>query len=153
MEQAEGLLLRDAASKSTAYWRGFNTAARAITRRYPERSLLLRYEDFIADPAGTVDTLLRLCRLDPAVNPVHDRTIDLHTNHTVTGNPDRFRTGPTVIRDRDDGWQAALPMPARLAVLALSWPQFPRYGYSYRGALRSRPDSTVPAAPARAGRQ
>lgn len=53
------------ASKNTAYWRAFNIASRALLRRYPERSMLLRYEDFIADPAGTVDTLLRMCGADP----------------------------------------------------------------------------------------
>ncbi len=80
------------ASKNTAYWRAFNIASRAILRRYPQQSMLLRYEDFIADPAGTVDALLRLCGADPAGNPVHGQTVSLHTNHTVTGNPDRFRT-------------------------------------------------------------
>jgi len=123
------------ASKSTAYWHGFNLAARAITRRYPERSLLLRYEDFIADPAGTVDALLRLCRADPAANPMRGRMIELRANHTVTGNPDRFLTGATVVRDRDDSWRAGLPVPARLAVAALSWPLFRRYGYRYRGTF------------------
>ena len=79
------------ASKSTAYWRGFNIASRAILRRYPQQSILLRYEDFIADPAGTIATLMRLAGADPAGNPVTGRTVQLHTNHTVTGNPDRFR--------------------------------------------------------------
>src|SRR5207248_5831607 len=39
-------------AKSTAYWHGFNAAAQAITRRYPRQSASLRYEHFIADPAG-----------------------------------------------------------------------------------------------------
>jgi len=123
-------------AKSTAYWHGFNTAAQAITRRYPRQSLFLRYEDFIANPAGTVDALLQFCGIDLAANPVRDRVVELHTNHTVTGNPDRFLTGPTVIRDRDDSWRAGLPGSAKLTVLALSWPQLPRYGYGYRGTFR-----------------
>ncbi|HEV7652650.1 MAG TPA: sulfotransferase [Actinophytocola sp.] len=121
------------ASRSTAYWHGFNTAAEAILRRWPGRSMFLRYEDFIADPAGNIGELLDLCRADPAANPMAGgRTIDLHTNHTVTGNPDRFHTGPTVIRDRDDTWRTALSIRARLAATTLSWPQFRRYGYDYR---------------------
>ncbi|MFL6137265.1 MAG: sulfotransferase [Frankiaceae bacterium] len=135
------------AARSTAYWHGFNVAARAITRRYPERSMLLRYEDFIAEPAGTVDALLRLCGMEPAASPVRDRVVDLRTNHTVTGNPDRFHVGPTAIRDRDDGWRSGLSVTAKLTVLALSWPQFPRYGYRYRGTFRSDPR------PQRAGRR
>lgn len=130
------------ASKSTAYWNGFNAACEAILRRYPERSTFLRHEDFIADPAAGIDKLLRLCGADPAANPVQDRTVELHTNHTVTGNPDRFSTGRTVLRERDDAWRTRLPAPARLAAATLSWPRFRRYGYEYRGA--SSQDATQP---------
>jgi hypothetical protein len=124
-------------SKSTAYWHGFNSASQAIVRRHPERSLFLRYEDFIADPPGTIDTLLRLCGVDTAANPMQGRMIELHTNHTVTGNPDRFHTGATTVRDRDDSWQAGLSLSAKLAAVTLSWPQFRRYGYRYGGTLLS----------------
>jgi hypothetical protein len=126
------------ASKNTAYWRAFNIASRALLRRYPERSMLLRYEDFIADPAGTVDTLLRMCGADPSGNPVHGQTVSLHTNHTVTGNPDRFRTGETVIRPQDDSWRTGLPRPARLATLVVAWPMARRYGYRHPDWWRVR---------------
>jgi hypothetical protein len=131
------------AARSTAYWLGFNLASEAVTRRYPERSVFLRYEKFIADPAGSISALLRLAGADPAANPVRDRLIELHTNHTVTGNPDRFRTGATLIKDTDDSWQARLPSPARLTAQTLSWPLFGRYGYQRGG--------TSPGRPARAG--
>src|SRR6185437_13734697 len=49
------------ATRSTAYWHGFNMASAAIVRRHRDRSLFVRYEDFIADPAVTIDRLLRLC--------------------------------------------------------------------------------------------
>jgi hypothetical protein len=135
-------------SKSTAYWQGFNTASEAILRRHPDRSMFLRYEDFLADPSRVVDRLLSLCGTDPAANPMAGgRTIELHTNHTVTGNPDRFDTGATVVRDRDDAWQTGLSASARLAAVTLSWPQFRRYGYRYGGTFRSGPSHTpAPAA-------
>lgn len=117
------------ASKSTAYWHGFNLASAAIIRRYQDRSVFLRYEDFIADPAAVIDALLRLCETDPAANPVRGRTIDLHPNHTVTGNPDRFRSGATALRETDDRWKTGLPAPARFASVALATPLFRRYGY------------------------
>jgi hypothetical protein len=116
--------------KSTAYWRGFNLAAEAIARRDPDRSLLLRYEDFTADPAGAIGALLTFCGAGPEGNPLTGgRTVELHANHTVTGNPDRFRSGPTVIRARDDAWRAELATSAKLATLALAWPLSRRYGY------------------------
>jgi len=131
------------AGKNTAYWRAFNIASKAILRRYPKQSMLLRYEDFIADPAGTVDTLLRMCGADPAGNPVHGQTVTLHTNHTVTGNPDRFRHGETVIRPKDESWRTSLPRLARLSTAVVAWPMAWRYGYRTAGGLR------VPARPAR----
>jgi hypothetical protein len=128
------------AARSTAYWLGFNLASEAVTRRYPERSVFLRYEEFIADPAGTVAALLRLAGTGPAASPVRGRTVELHTNHTVTGNPDRFRTGPTVISGTDDAWHTRLPPVARLTAQTLSWPLFTRYGYR-----PGRPPGTQPA--------
>ncbi len=142
------------AGKNTAYWRAFNIASRAILRRYPEQSMLLRYEDFIADPAGAVDALLRLCGADPAGNPVRGQTVTLHTNHTVTGNPDRFRHGETVIRPTDESWRTGLPRSARLATMAVAWPMAWRYGYRATGGLRRPPrrvTAPVSAAPVSAG--
>jgi hypothetical protein len=129
--------------KSTAYWHGFNLASQAITQRYPDRSLFLRYEDFIARPADSVAALLRLCGAEASLNPVRGSTVELRTNHTVTGNPDRFRSGRTVIRGRDDSWRAGLPGHAKLAAATLSWPLLRRYGYSR--------DPTFGSGPARAG--
>ena len=128
------------AHTSTAYWNGFNTASRALLRRFPNRSMLLRYETFTADPEGTIARLLQLVGADPSGNPVHGREVDLHPNHTVTGNPDRFRSGTTHIRDRDDGWKEQLTGRARLAAVTLSWPQFHRYGYGYRGTWERNTD-------------
>jgi len=129
------------AAKSTGYWTGFNIASHALTRAYPDRSMLLRYEDFIADPAAGIATLLALCGEADAPNPVTGRTVTLHPNHTVTGNPDRFRSGETVIRPSDSSWQDGLSSRSRLAGTVLSWPLSWRYGYLRRGG------SDHPAAP------
>ena len=120
------------ANRSTAYWTGFNLAARSLTRRYPQRSLTVRYEDFITNPAATLAAMLRLCGAGPVAVPLRGRVIDLGVNHTVTGNPDRLRGGATVIRDTDDSWRDTLPTSARLTASVLSWPLFWRYGYRYR---------------------
>jgi len=115
--------------RSTAYWVGFNLASEAVIRNAPERSFFLRYEDFIADPATVVEGLLRLVGEEGAANPVQGRTVNLGKNHTVTGNPDRFRSGPTLLRPEDDAWRKELPSRARALTQALSWPLMARYGY------------------------
>jgi hypothetical protein len=114
---------------STGYWLGFNLAAAALTRRYPQRSMFLRYEDFIAAPEAVIASLLRLAGLDTSANPVHDRKVDLRVNHTVTGNPDRFSSGPTLIRETDDSWRAKLSGRAKLLTTAMALPLSARYGY------------------------
>jgi Sulfotransferase domain len=121
-------------ARSAAYWVGFNLASRAIAKRHPERSMLMRYEDFIQDPAAAIRSLIELCDGDPSNNPVHGRLAELRENHTVTGNPDRFKTGTTEIRAFDSAWQAELSTYAKLTTLALSWPLLMHYGYSLRGA-------------------
>jgi hypothetical protein len=127
------------AARSTAYWHGFNRASAAITRRYRDRSVLVRYEDFIIDPAAVIARLLALCGADPLANPVEGRAIDLGVNHTVTGNPDRFLSGVTELRRTDDRWRTGLSRRARLACVVLAWPLFSRYGYR-RGGTATRPD-------------
>jgi len=117
------------AMRSTTYWVGFNLASEAVIQRYPERSFFLRYEDFIAEPASVMARLLQLVGADSAANPVRGRTVDLGKNHTVTGNPDRFRSGPTLLRPEDDAWRKELPGRARALTQALSWPLMARYGY------------------------
>ncbi len=134
------------ATKSTLYWQGFNLATEAITRRYPNRSAFMRHEEFIADPAGTIDRLLSLCGTDPAANPVHGRIVELHANHTVTGNPDRFRAGPTELREADDRWKTGLSGSARLAASMLAGPRLRRYGYGAAAVPRPSAQAEPPTA-------
>ncbi len=130
------------AAKSTGYWVGFNLASEAISRRYPQCSVRVRYEEFLTDPGRVIDQLLRLCGADAGANPVTGRLVELGVNHTVTGNPDRFRTGRTELRATDDRWVTALPARSKLAVAAIAWPLLRRYDYR-RQNLRSRKESMV----------
>jgi hypothetical protein len=125
------------AVRSTAYWIGFNLATRAVARRHPGRALELRYEDFVREPDATLRALIARCGGDPDRSPLRGRTAELGANHTVTGNPDRFRTGATVIRGDDARWRAELSAPATLATLAMAWPLMRRYGYPLRGPARA----------------
>ena len=123
-------------ARSTAYWVGFNLASHAIARRHPERSMFLSYEDFIQEPAPAIAALIERCGGDPEINPVRGRRAELRANHTVTGNPDRFKTGAVEIRGTDRAWHGELSTPAALTTVALSWPLLAYYGYP----LRATPD-------------
>ena len=113
---------------STACWLGFNLAAEAVARDRHDGSLRLRYEELTADPRASVARVLAL--LDrTAVNPVRaDGTVELGENHTVTGNPDRFRRGTVALRE-DRAWRQGLSRPRRLVVTTMALPLLARYGY------------------------
>ena len=117
------------ATRSTLYWVGFNLASHAITRRYCDRSLFLRYEDFIAEPQDALGRILDLCGIDRSLNPIEGRAVRLNGNHTVTGNPDRLVSGETIIRATDSSWRTSLPTLSRMATGVLSAGLRHSYGY------------------------
>ncbi|MCU1361373.1 MAG: Sulfotransferase domain protein [Ilumatobacteraceae bacterium] len=87
----------------------------------------MRYERFAADPTELSRALGALTAdLDVQMPTFHGNSIDLVVNHTVSGNPMRFNTGPVVIR-RDDSWRTAMPHGKRFVVSLLTFPL--RLGY------------------------
>lgn len=95
------------------------------------------YEDLVAAPRPTLARLARRLDLDAAAvdDVVRDGVVDLGTDHTVAGNPMRFRTGPTLLR-LDDAWRRELPRRDRRLVDLIAGPLLRSYGYP-TGALRS----------------
>lgn len=91
----------------------------------------IRYEDFTADPRGTVTAVRRLAGLadDPAALRVLDEPpVQPRPAHTVAGNPLRFARGPLRVR-ADEEWRTGLPAGARALVGVLTLPLRLRYGY------------------------
>jgi hypothetical protein len=91
----------------------------------------LRYEALVARPREHAGELLRLAGPDggdQALDFIRDGEVDLGVDHTVAGNPMRFRQGQVRLR-ADDQWRRAMPRGQRLAVTAITWPLLLRYGY------------------------
>lgn len=102
---------------------------RAVGR---ERFLRVRYEDFMREPRATVNAVISMLGRHSDVAPfADDHTAMLEPNHTVSGNPNRFRSGPTTLRV-DDEWIHAQPRSDRTATTALTFPMLLRYGYRLR---------------------
>jgi hypothetical protein len=107
--------------RAAARWTSHNLLFRLATR-LGIRTERMRYEQFAADPrvlAATVSDLTKDLRL--TMPNFDSRTIQLGVNHTVSGNPMRFKVGPLDIRD-DDSWRAAMPRTSRLIVSLLTLP-------------------------------
>jgi UDP-N-acetylglucosamine transferase subunit ALG13 len=91
--------------------------------------LRLRYEDVLADPAGTLGRLRELAGLPPRdADFLAGDGVRLDVDHTVAGNPMRFRTGHVPLRP-DEEWRTGLPRRDRRLVAALTLPLRLRYGY------------------------
>jgi hypothetical protein len=140
-------MMQHTASRSTVNWLVWNGLTEMVAARYPGRHRRLRYEDFVADPQGQIDSLLRLVGVadgtglasgdgdGPFLDPA---TVRLAANHTVSGNPGRFRIGDVRIRD-DDRWRSEQRVGPRLTASALSLPLTGRYRYPL---WPRRPEST-----------
>jgi hypothetical protein len=117
-------------AESTVSWLTWNLLTEELARtRYSGRSRTLRYEDFVADPRDTVESLLEWTGVPAGGSPFRDRaTVELGGNHTVSGNPGRFRTGTVVLRP-DDAWRRDQSRSHRLISTAMSLPLLRRYGY------------------------
>jgi hypothetical protein len=119
---------------SAARWME-NTISAEILKRGTPRVFAMRYEDFAAAPTATIGRLLDFLGEDPAGNPVgDDGTVMLRGNHTVAGNPDRFRSDARTTVRSDDAWRTGLSPADRRAVTAITLPALPRYGYPVRTA-------------------
>lgn len=122
---------------STFHWAGFNLAAEAVGRHArrgpaaPAAYLRMRYEDLVARPRAAVAQILQqIGHAGP--NPVsEDGTVEFGDNHTVTGNPDRFRRGRVAIEE-DRRWHTALPRRHRVGTTLMALPLLRRYGYEVR---------------------
>jgi hypothetical protein len=90
----------------------------------------LRYEGFVADPEAVARHLLDVAGLAPTSAPAIGAggTVALVTDHTVAGNPLRFRTGEVEIR-ADVAWRERMPAADRRVVGALTYPLRVAYGY------------------------
>lgn len=90
----------------------------------------LRYEDLVYAPADHVQKTLRDLDLGKAVElPAADgRRVSLSVDHTVSGNPMRFRQGDIELRP-DEEWRTMMRRTDRVVVTALTSPLLLQYGY------------------------
>ncbi|GGJ83736.1 sulfotransferase family protein [Pilimelia anulata] len=124
--------------ESTSHWLLYNALVERVAPRYGARALRLRYEDFLTRPRADAERMLRLAGVPAADGPfAGDGTVQLGPNHTVSGNPSRFRTGCITLR-ADEAWRREQPAAARAVASAVALPLLHRYGYRLREAFIPR---------------
>jgi hypothetical protein len=100
----------------------------------------LRYEDFVNDPTFYLaETLIRLGLDDEAgsLPAVRGREISLSVDHTVSGNPARFRTSNVELQP-DEEWRVKMRGADRNVVTALTAPLLLKNGYLGRKETSKR---------------
>ncbi|MBA2564014.1 MAG: sulfotransferase [Gemmatimonadetes bacterium] len=124
-----GFMNRKGAMKSAVLWNAWNATAEALWRDSPDSYLRVRYEDLVAAPRAVLDGVVRWAGgADTAIPFLSERTVQLGPNHTVSGNPDRLRTGDVEIRN-DQQWLSSMRPRDRALVTALTLPLLVRYGF------------------------
>ncbi|MDQ3767259.1 MAG: sulfotransferase [Actinomycetota bacterium] len=123
-------------------WIVGNLGANALQRAHrSDRSMVLRYEDFTRHPRSAIQKITDMLGEWPESTPFLDnRTVQLETHHTVSGNPTRFNTGPTELRE-DTRWVKGMSARDRRIVTVMTLPQLLHYGYP----TRVRPDRPAEA--------
>ncbi len=122
--------------KSALLWDAHNVAFDLLRRRHPESVSRLRYEQFVADPVGSVRSVAAFAGLEPGeagLAFLEPGAAELAACHSAAGNPMRFTTGRVQLR-RDEAWRQAMPSGQRRLVSGLTAPLLRAYGYSLDGA-------------------
>jgi hypothetical protein len=116
--------------KSVIRWIVLNLATEWVCARLgPEKTMRLRYEDFVADPEGALDRIGSLIGLD-LTDLAQDASSGkpMHAGHNVGGNRTK-KSGTITLRPDVQEWRTALsPTEQRLSWASMGW-LMRRYGY------------------------
>lgn len=118
-------------ARSAVLWNASN-AAFGLLRQRGVAVRRLRYEDFLADPRGTVDKVAAFVGMDTSTTALPFLTytsVQLGQGHSAAGNPMRFTVGQLELRP-DEAWRRAMPPRQRALVGAVCAPLLRSYGYA-----------------------
>jgi len=101
-----------------------------LDRAHPASYTLLRYEDFVRQPAVVLAQLATTIGEKSIASELltMGSEVWLAPSHTVAGNPGRFHSGETRIA-ADNEWESMMPARQRLLVTALTGPLLTAFGY------------------------
>lgn len=117
--------------KSAFHWNFANAATRLVFHGIEKRYLMVRYEDFVAQPRDVVLSILDLVdERDSDLSFLSQHSVMLKPVHGVSGNRARFRTGMVELK-LDEKWKTAMDKKHKLVVTLLTAPTLNTYGYSF----------------------
>lgn len=115
---------------SSLIWDIRNIATESYWKSKPKKYLMIRYEDFASHPKKTVSKVLDFIGESPSLSPfIADNKIEIKSNHSVWGNPSRFKTGLVELK-LDEEWKHKMGKLDKFVSTALTLPWLLKYGYS-----------------------
>ena len=118
-------------TRTAAEWSAFNFLLDALRLRGVPTQLV-HYEDFVAAPRAELTRIVRFLGRDVSGDDlafVGESSVELPRDHSVAGNPMRFRSGPEELR-LDEAWRTKLDPKARRLISVVGGPAILRYGYA-----------------------
>lgn len=105
---------------SASRWLLANLLSEALFRKLGTRYRLLRYEDLVQAPLASIAGILDWVG-EPGELPdsLREGSLEMAINHTISGNPNRFRSGKVALR-LDDEWRLDMCARDRSLVEALT---------------------------------
>lgn len=112
-------------------WMIVNLATERLCRRLGAgRALRIKYEDFVADPEGTLRQILKLVHSRIPEQPLQVAVSPMSPQHQVAGS--RHRMQHEIVVRHDERWKETMPRLQRWLVTLACAPLLWRYGYSLR---------------------
>lgn len=124
-------------ARAAAFWVVTNLLAEDVCRRLgPERSMRVRYEDLMTQPAVTVRAIGALVAVDlSGVGEAFAAGTAVAPRHTVAGN--RLRMAPGVRLEPDIEWRGRMLTSQRWTAWLIAGGLMRRYGYGWDGRAGS----------------
>ncbi|OGI20922.1 MAG: hypothetical protein A3B68_01765 [Candidatus Melainabacteria bacterium RIFCSPHIGHO2_02_FULL_34_12] len=115
--------------RSSLMWDVRNLTSEILWRKDNSHYLMLRYEDFINYPKETIKNILKLINEENKNLPfISDTEVNLNTNHSVWGNPSRFKTGVVKLK-LDEEWKEKLKPIDKIISTLITLPLLKKYNY------------------------
>lgn len=123
--------------RSAVLWLLWNMLTDIWLSRSNMRSVIVRYEDLIAEPGATINRIVSMIDREMPPNVVREHTVTLVPTHSVAGNPARHSAGEIGLY-ADTEWRTVMPVAQRVLVALLTLPGLRRFGYPLRAGERAR---------------
>ncbi len=115
--------------KSATFWFEWNYLIQRTWKNSPNY-LLIRYEDFLRNPKNTLNEIIDWLKVDSIFLKeifLKERIVKIKRQHTVSGNPDRFKTEAIEIHGLQSQEKIGIIWSAIISMITI--PLLKKYGY------------------------